>query len=162
MIRPRHNAGYDILLVSEAYETESTGATCHIVLGLSAQGHYVTWDALCYPHGSWAFFWGHYTTKREEAYFDFHKRLLEKVQAQWGGKTKAAIQVNVAPHNYTPASLMHHYAKAHPGKARAVNLPHGGTALHLYELGRSYVYDHWDIADGGEDGHTVTLHHIER
>lgn len=162
MIRPKHNGVYDILLVSEAYGSDDNGNSYHIVLGVSPRGLYVTWDATCYRDRDWDYFWGHYDLGKETAYRDYHERLMGKFDCGWRSKTTARVTVTVAPHNYTPASLMHLYAKEHPDKACAVNPPHGGTALHLYDLGRSYVYDHWDIADGGDDGHTVTLHLIER
>lgn len=162
MNRLQTNAGYDILRVSEAYGSDGNGATYHIVLGISPQGHYVTWDATRRRDGSWDYFYGHYVQDKLAAYQDYHRRLMDKFDGGRETETTAQIVVTAAPHNYTPASLMHLYAKEHHDKACAVNLPHGGTALHLYDLGRSYVYDHWDIADGGEDGHTVTLHLAER
>lgn len=162
MDKPRHNAGYDILLTSAAYGSDHAGDTYHIVLGISPCGHYVTWDATRHADGSWDYFFGHYVQDKGVAYHDYHKRMMDKFDWVNDAKIFTYVIVTVASHNYTPASLMHLYAKEHPDKACAVNLPHGGTALHLYDLGRSFVYDHWNIADGGDDGHTVTLHLIER
>ena len=67
----RKNAGY-IIIQSEEYAPKS-----EIVLGYNPNsGFYVTWKYDKQYGGS--YFWGHYFTEMNDAYIDYHERLIKE------------------------------------------------------------------------------------
>lgn len=67
----RKNAGY-IITQSEEYAPHS-----EVVLGYNPnKGDYVTWKYDSRFSGS--YFWGHYFTNMENAYIDYHERLINE------------------------------------------------------------------------------------